>query len=276
MRLLTADDIGYAMAQMESVDWWRCPAIFESIVRYEPDGCFVEEEDGAPVGMVTTTCYESIAWMGNLIVPPEHRRKGIGQRLMERGLEYIRSRGIGTVWLDADAPGVNIYRRLGFVDTGDSLRFALGSRPDVGATEAMVILPSDIDDVVTFDAPRFGQDREGLIRFWLERSSSAFVRREGGRVVGYAIAMPMSAGTMIAPCVADDADTAECLLRAVIASSPDGTIGLGILADSVDGANALAKLGFEAKTTSLRMVLGERKGEGRPERIVAIGNGATG
>ncbi len=35
---------------------------------------------------------------------------------MMRGLAYIATAGIRTAYLDGDAPGIGIYRRLGFAD----------------------------------------------------------------------------------------------------------------------------------------------------------------
>jgi ribosomal protein S18 acetylase RimI-like enzyme len=118
--LLTVDDVDFALAQTSREGWDTTSGVFDTLLAHDPDGCFLAEQRGEPVGMVTTTVFEKSAWIGNVIVPPEHRRRGIGEELTRHALTDLCIR---TVRLEADPPGVGIYRRLGFKDEFESLRF---------------------------------------------------------------------------------------------------------------------------------------------------------
>ena len=123
IRTFGADDFGFASEQTAREGWDATAELFELCLAHDPGGSFVAEAGGQRVGMVTTTCYQRSGWIGNLIVPPEHRRQGIGERLMKHALEHLLRRGVRTIRLEADPPGIGIYRRLGFVDEFESPRF---------------------------------------------------------------------------------------------------------------------------------------------------------
>ena len=125
IRLFTAGDIDYALAQASREKWTTSRAWLAGLFEHEPAGCFIAEIGRHPAGMVTSTCHRETAWIGYLIVEPQHRGRGIGRALMKHTLQYLDGRGFRTVRLDADPPGVNLYRSLGFTAEGESRRFRL-------------------------------------------------------------------------------------------------------------------------------------------------------
>ena len=74
---------------------------------------------GHAVGVVAT---ESLSWnrraiIRHLYVDREHRRRGVGRRLLETALEAAREAGARTAWLETsnlNLPGIRAYERLGF------------------------------------------------------------------------------------------------------------------------------------------------------------------
>lgn len=76
---------------------------------------FVAEEGGVLVGAVAGYTWGGICELRQVWVHEDHRRDGLGGRLMRRALEEARSRGCVHVFLathDFQAPG--FYARLGF------------------------------------------------------------------------------------------------------------------------------------------------------------------
>ena len=73
IRSFTSDDIEFALAQTAREGWHATAEQFELALVHDSDGCFMAESAGAPVGMITTTCYAVSAWIGNLIVVPDYR-----------------------------------------------------------------------------------------------------------------------------------------------------------------------------------------------------------
>ena len=88
-----------------------------------PGECLVGEVDGQRAALITAMRYARSAWIGNLIVSPEYRRRGLGLSMMEHVIQRVETSGITTLRLEADPLGVGIYRRLGFVDQFESARF---------------------------------------------------------------------------------------------------------------------------------------------------------
>ncbi len=90
-------------------DWLR-------FIRWEPKGCFVAEAGDQILGTVTTTSYgTALAWIGMMLVHPEHRRKGIATQLMEKAVDYLKGQGVHCIRLDATPAGLPLYEKMGFV-----------------------------------------------------------------------------------------------------------------------------------------------------------------
>jgi GNAT superfamily N-acetyltransferase len=81
---------------------------------------FVWEEDGKPVGLVNVSPkgLDESAWtIGNVVVLPEYRRRGIARQLIEQSIGLARSKSADTVMLDViggNFPAVKLYESLGF------------------------------------------------------------------------------------------------------------------------------------------------------------------
>jgi ribosomal protein S18 acetylase RimI-like enzyme len=276
IRTFRREDIEFALAQTRREGWDPTAELFETCLAHDPDGCFIAETGGQPIGLVTTTRYVRGAWIGNLIVLPGHRRQGIGQRLMTRAMEHLSDRGVRTIRLEADPPGIQIYRRLGFVDESESLRFRFTPDGGAGPAAAERVTPADLPALAAFDAEHFGDERKRLLELLYQQATATYWVRGDGAVRGYAFTVPSTLGVRLGPCVATDRPAAELLLQSVMADSPNTTIVLGV-SEFNDGAIGLFEsLGFERAPSSFRMVYGLQDGVGRHANVYAIANGAMG
>ena len=89
------------------------------ILRSNPKGCFTAEVDNETVGAIMSVKYKQSAWIGNLIVDENHRKKGIGTRLMEHMIELLDSdNSIRTIYLNAAHEAISLYKRFGFKRVG--------------------------------------------------------------------------------------------------------------------------------------------------------------
>lgn len=276
VRPFTAADVDFAMAQAVREGWTPARTWFEVFLAHDPGGCFVLEADGAPAGTVTTTCFGRSAWIGYLIVSPDQRRSGFGTRLMTRALDHIDRAGIQTVRLDADPPGVNIYRRLGFVDEFESRRFRLETPPADRPTTVVPITGEKLEEVARLDHAAFGDDRARLLRLLFQHAEAGFVAERAGRVAGYVFVIATTAGVHVGPCVAEDPDVARDLWSGALRAARGRTITAGIGAPSRDAVKLIRSLGFTATTSSIRMVRGPVTAIGAVGHVFAIGSGAFG
>jgi ribosomal protein S18 acetylase RimI-like enzyme len=272
--LMTIEDIGFAAEQTVREGWASGRDDFVAYLEHEPGGCFVAREGGRRIGMVTTTRHGVSGWIANLIVVPEARSRGVGRALMERGLAYLEEAGVATVRLDGDPPGIPLYRSLGFVDEWESLRFRWQGREAPASTAVERITSADLDKILTFDAPRFGDDRSKWLRLFRGSGCQGFKVGRHGELAGYLMMVRTDIALRIGPCVAVDAGAARALVAAALDAGEIATVGLP---ESNHEARALYEdLGFRQTASSLRMVRGPMTASGDLNQVYAIANGAVG
>jgi ribosomal protein S18 acetylase RimI-like enzyme len=96
------------------------------LILADPQGCclLVAERRGTVVGMVSllasvsTALGARVAWLEDLVVAPEQRRRGVGRRLLQAAVAEARRRGWRRVSLltDADnAASQALYQAQGFI-----------------------------------------------------------------------------------------------------------------------------------------------------------------
>ncbi|MCS7277532.1 MAG: GNAT family N-acetyltransferase [Aquificaceae bacterium] len=94
------------------------------LFRRDVAGIWVAEENGRIVGFVASDGNwfskregKVVGAIHELIVLPEYRNRGIGKVLVEKALEYFRSRGldIAELWVgDENTRAIEFYKKLGF------------------------------------------------------------------------------------------------------------------------------------------------------------------
>ena len=216
------------------------------------------------------------AWVGNLIVLPDHRRGGIGLGLMVHALKHLEAGGVRTIRLEGDPLGIGIYRRLGFVDQFESLRFRKEPPHVVRRGEVTRLNAAELAGVAEFDRVAFGDDRSRLLALLLEMARAAYCVQVGGRVAGYAMALPSAEGVRFGPCVAIDRAVAETLLSAVLGDYPDRAVVLGVPGVNRAAVDMFEGCGFTQTRSSLRMLRGEAAASSDADNVFAIANGAMG
>lgn len=70
----------------------------------------------------TARCPNGLAgWVQTVVVDPPWRRRGLGARVMDHALDWLASRDVSAVALQTTEDGAPLYRKLGFVPTGEDL-----------------------------------------------------------------------------------------------------------------------------------------------------------
>jgi len=276
IRPFSDDDIELVLAQAVREQWTTSRAWLAGLFEHDPGGCFIAELHGKAAGMVTTTCHGETAWIGYLIVLPECRRRGIGRMLMEHAMQRLQDRGIRTMRLDADPPGIKIYRSLGFEEEWESRRFRLESALGPAPTAADRLPAGELDAVCAFDLPRFGDDRSRMIRLWHRAAEASFCIRNQDGLAGYTLVHATTTGMHIGPCAAVDRSAARGLILRALEIRAGRPVTAGVPAPNGPGARLLMDLGFVETPSSTRMVWGVRHGSGMPHEIFAIAHGAVG
>lgn len=102
-------------------------------------------------------------WIGNIIVRPEARNRGLGSRITREIMDVLRSRGCSTLLLIATKLGESVYSGLGFRKTGEYV-FLRVPRLEAAPTQSVRRLhPCEAGEVFKLDALATGEAREGLL-----------------------------------------------------------------------------------------------------------------
>src|SRR5438270_5748591 len=105
VRLLSGADLRASLQLSRTAGWNQTEADWRRCLDLQPDGCFVAEWQGTPVGTTTTCVFGNVAWIAMVLVDANHRGKGIGKALMNHALEYLDSAGVASIRLDATPLG---------------------------------------------------------------------------------------------------------------------------------------------------------------------------
>lgn len=275
IRVMQEADFDFALHLTHGEGWGNIRSDFERFLAYEPEGCFVAEEESGPVGTVTTIAYGPVGWIGCLIVVPEKRGHGTGTALMKQAISYLQMKGVQVIRLDADPPGMPLYRRVGFVEEGRSLRFQGEGRGHDLADGVESMKSSHLGEVCDLDARAFGADRARVLRRLLENFPEfCFVAHVERSITGYIMGRRRAAGGWIGPWVcqahASRNDFAEPLLRAALSAFCDQSVEIGFLEGNLFELSLLQRYGFQERPGSVRMRLGPDRYRGESEDVFGM------
>lgn len=304
IRLFTAPDVAFADALRALAGWNQTPDDWRRFLNHQPDGCFIAEWDGQPVGTATTTLYEDkVAWIGMVLVHPDARRRGIGRALLEHCIAFLKPR-VACIKLDATPLGKTLYDTLGFKDEW-TLRRWEASRVELPANPMKYRVrrwrESDRPAIKALDLAAFGVDRRPMVQSITSQVSRSRVHQTvKQRVVGFGVLRKGAHAHYLGPVVAESIAAAGPLIKSFLTELPTQPVywdksevataiaqcellAGSILKDlpnqpifwDIPDANACAvelaqRLGFAPQRTLTRMFLGENKWPGDPQKIFAL------
>ena len=256
-RVMKPTDLSFFMQLMDMVGWGMVPQDYERILRFSPEGCFIASENNKDLGMVATTNYGDIAWIGNLVVLPETRGRGIGGALMQHAIDYLVQTGTKAIRLDGVQAAVPLYRRLGFRDEYWSLRYT--GTATHHETDCTPMKPKDLDAVSKLDKQVFKDDRRHVLEYFYSLYPEyCYTSWENDKLVGYIMAKEGASNTKIGPWIAEpEHNCAQKLLYAVMNQSVGEEIWVGTPEGNKHSIAMLEKLGFVSHPSSLRMCYGD-------------------
>jgi len=273
IRTMLSKDLDFARYLTETVGWNNSIGDFERLLYYEPEGCFVAEQNDKPVGMVTTTTYEKLAWVGCMIVLEQYRGKGIGSELMKRAIHYLKTKNVETIRLDAVPKATPLYKRLGFKEEYDSLRF-IGTGQKMMCRKVSKMKNEDLENVVHLDTQFFYANRERVLRrVYEDFQDLCFVFSVDEELVGYIMAKRGPDQIKVGPWICDPKhiEIAEELLKAVLNEARGIKIWVGVPIGNKNSVNILKRYGFADQPKSIRMYSGKRGYIGLINGVFGIG-----
>ncbi len=273
IREMTPEDLELCVGLFSMVGWGNTEDDVRRMLSYEPGGCFVASVGGAGVGIVASTSYGGVGFVGNLIVRPDQRGRGIGASLMRAAMTHLLDAGARSVRLDSVPRAVPLYRRLGLKEEYPSLRFTgAGRRLPWEGVERMT--PADLLEVMKLDRRFFGAQRGRILkRVLLDFPGLCFLTREDTVVVGYFMAKAGEGVYRIGPWICEPGrpEVAESLLHRLMSEVDGQRLWAGVPGVNEVSAGLLKGNGFESLPSSLRMCYGECGPMGDPRGVFGIG-----
>jgi predicted N-acetyltransferase YhbS len=258
IRVMTHGDIDFVMRLQEMVGWGNTRADAERSLFYEPRGCFVASVDSVDVGIVNSFIYGDVGFIGNLIVLPEIRGRGVGGALMRRAIERLSSEGAETILLDGVQKAIPLYERLGFKGEYWSLRYSgISFKAPHRGIEPMV--REDLEQVARLDRRFFGLDRvQKLRRVQHDFPDLCFKASKGGEVRGYIMAKPGASNVRVGPWICDPKyiQFSELLLNALTSKTEGRRIWIGLSEFNKAAVKIVEGKGYAQMPSSLRMCYG--------------------
>ncbi len=257
IRQMTNTDVGFAVRTIEKEGWDILPADIQRFVELNPQGCFVLDLNSRPIGMICSICFRAYGFLGNLLVDPEYRKRGLGRKLMVHALEYLDSLSVRHIELDAVYAAAPLYRRLGFRDKYVSKRMIRHRSPTLSPVPANT--PVDIPLICELDATLTGIDRTVVLQRLIDEYGGCIAVSQRTELNGFGLVRPAgSCARALGPIIAKDMASARTVVERAIASHGDLPLILAVPDGKRDWEDILIAYGFRYVQPSLRMYHGPR------------------
>ena len=222
----------------------------------DPQGFFVAELAGEPVGCISAVAYGAgFGFIGFYIVRPEYRGRGYGMRLWQAAMNYLGPRNIG---LDGVVAQQANYQKSGFKLAYRNIRYVAQSLSKPLATVGVVPLAEvPFEQLAAYDRTMFAFDRTVFLQQWISRPGTCgrgIIRQ--GRLAGYGVLRTCREGCKIGPLFADGPTEAAELLAALTMEQREGPVFLDVPAVNPDALALVSNQGMAPVFETARMYTG--------------------
>ncbi len=218
--------------------------------------CYGAYEADRLIGAITGYLHERSGWLGNFIVDPAHRQRGVGARLFKLALRAVLDERPG-VTLCAAPQMVPFYQRHGFEKQGAVGRFVRPGQKGAGTSlaDARALESDRFDKLCALDRAVFGEDRTPLLTHDLKSQSGLLLASEAGVLYSRVMDAQIFLGPwLIAPGAYMEA---ERLLRAAITLRGKRTLVVDLPCQNSDGVLLMQQYGFVEQSRCEWMACGE-------------------
>lgn len=257
---MTRDDLPFCRHLVKEAGWNQVDADWLRAMDLEPTGCFVAETNQEPVATTTVCCFENIAWIAMVLVDKKVRGQGIGKLIVEHAIAYLDAKGIETIRLDATSLGQGLYKKLGFREEYEVIRFtgspATGTL-EIGNIRRIFAGDAIMDEIVRLDEEATATFRRSFINSFAKTNALPFhCHITDGAVTGYAGCRAGINAIQIGPVGASVTESGYWLLDQIVSHFPGKPMYIDIPAQNMAALNWAAANGFTEQRRFIRMYRG--------------------
>ena len=208
LRQLTSEMFDFRLAEENLFDPdWFIPHL-DDIIRYHPDGCFALFHDQHPAGMITGTPYRNVGWLGWLYVSKKHRLCGLGEKLMQAGIDHLNGLGIGTIIIEAVVGAISLYKRIGFREQFHTQHCQLDPDRFTPYPHEQIVVHritgERLRELAAFDRRFVHEDRLKLFEIVIEnKNCEGYLAETDGNIGGFLFLTGTSRNRQVSPMVVD-------------------------------------------------------------------------
>jgi GNAT superfamily N-acetyltransferase len=248
LREAAIDDLSAVASLREAVGWAAHDWALRAVIGQPHATCLVAEDAGRVVAVGSGISYGALGFVGNMVVAPSHRRRGLGSAILMEVTTFLERAGCRRLELYATAEGRALYERHGFALDHPT---TMAHIPRHAATahdsqlELLVAGPAELDALSAYDRARFGADRRPLLELMLaDRQRPLLLALRDDAIGGYLWLRPES--SRIGPWLADTPDLAGVLLAAAFERATEcDELAAHLSTANAPGVAWLRRLGVE-------------------------------
>jgi ribosomal protein S18 acetylase RimI-like enzyme len=255
---MDAGDLPLAVRLKDQAGWNQTEADLLRFLALAPDGCFVAECDGVPVGTAVACVFGRVGWIAMLVVDPAYRGRGIGRRLVEHAIEHLERQAARSIRLDATPLGQPVYEKLGFRAEYELARWE-GVAPARRLPHGVVLAAADqLEAIAEFDRRLTATPRKPLLDHLFRQQPGAMWVAIGPKgLAGYAAWREGSLAAFIGPAMALSAKAGQELVDAMLAACAGCRVFVDVPCDNEPATRWAQACGFTVQRPFTRMVRGE-------------------
>ena len=226
IRRMTRKDVDIAVEWAAEEGWNPGLNDAECFYRTDPEGFFIGEVDGKPVGVVSAVAYgNDFGFLGFYIVRPEYRGRGFGMHLTAAALEYMGDRLMG---LDGVISRLEDYKNtMKFHLAYRNVRFQGVGKKSQSGKSVVALSEIPFEELLAYDMRCFPVQRETFLRCWIQQPNAAALGvMLDDRLAGYGVIRKCREGYKVGPMFADNMNIAEDLFQALTHTAPNAPVFL--------------------------------------------------
>jgi len=224
IRRMTEAELGLALDWAAEEGWNPGLTDAQSFYAADPDGFFLGELAGEPIGSVSAVCYgERYGFLGLCIVKLGCRGRGFGLKLWRAAMDHLGDRNIGLNGVLAQQEN---YKKSGFRLAYRNIRWQGEGRRDepAGLSDLSAVA---LEEIARYDETVFPASRMAFLSRWIRQPKGAALGVLGERGLrGYGVLRACRRGFKIGPLFAGDSETADLLFRGLASRTQGGPVFL--------------------------------------------------
>lgn len=215
IRRMTLEDFQMVITWANEERWFFSLNDAEPFLNLDPNGFFLCEVNGAPVGAIIAPKYGGeYGFIDIFLVKNEHRGKGYGTLLLNHAMAYLKD--CKSIGLEATPDMKEFWEKQGFVFNHCTLYFRRSAKGTLDKDLVNLKEVDCLDAVVEYDSNVFGYSRREFLKCLLERKDTfALGAMKDNVLVGFGILRTHHRGQtfFFGPVSADTPEIAKQLIE---------------------------------------------------------------